>query len=424
MSLEMIWGWINFPLGLLAAEYVVGMRLPKRKYHVGLVILGCLPSLVASLLWRYVPISGPLGGSLIFFTIFVLSMVMPILAFQADGWSYLLVGVMAYCAQHISYQMYSLFSLIINPHSVWEQMTGLIVISVIVYTALYFAFTRQRPKNEPIAVYDPLLLIVSGLTLLVTVVLSFLGGISAIMSGRSDLPVIISVLSIIVCLLSIMVDICICSIKKGQVELTVLKHILAESQKQYESSKENIDVINIKYHDLKHQLSLLEKKLDKDELAPIKQAIIAYDQSFGTGNVALDTVLAEKAQICGVKGIRLTCMIDGNSLAEMKQSDIYSLFGNALDNAIRAVSDEEESNRVISLREVKHGGFTIITIENYHTGEIVFDNGLPLTTHEDKNFHGFGMKSMKMIVEKYGGEMMASFRDHIFRLQIILATKE
>ena len=50
-----------------------------------------------------------------------------------------------------------------------------------------------------------------------------------------------------------------------------------------------------------------------------------------------------------------------------------------------------------------------------------FIDGLPLTTNSDKDYHGFGMKSMKMIVGGYGGELSATASDGIFKLQIILA---
>lgn len=422
MTFEDIWGWINFPLGLLAAEFIIGMRLPKRKHAAVLFILGCIPALAMSLVWKYIPFNGLWGGTMIFFIIFLLSMVMPIATFNADIWSYLFVGVIAYSAQHISYQLYNIVNTLVRL-PLWGQIIILVAFSAAVYVALYFAFTRKRKKGETIPVYNVILLIVSGLTLTVTVVISFIGGAYAFRSGFVALPIILSVFSIISCLLSIFMGFSICFIKESQVELSVLKHMFYEAQKQYENSKESIDIINIKCHDLKHQIYSLKGKMEDHEFSGISQAITIYDNSFKTGNVALDTVLTEKALICQGKGIRLTCLVDGSSLDGMKQSDIYSFFGNAIDNAIEGVSREEEINKVISIREVKRKGFSIITIENFHTGEIVFENGLPQTTKEDKDYHGFGMKSMKMIAEQYGGEFIVSFADHIFKLQLILAHK-
>ena len=47
-------------------------------------------------------------------------------------------------------------------------------------------------------------------------------------------------------------------------------------------------------------------------------------------------------------------------------------------------------------------------------------DGLPVTGQDDKDFHGFGMKSMRMVVEQYGGELIVSFADNIFKVQIVL----
>ena len=64
-----------------------------------------------------------------------------------------------------------------------------------------------------------------------------------------------------------------------------------------------------------------------------------------------------------------------------------------------------------------------IHVENYYDDkeEIIFENGLP-KTKKDKNYHGFGMRSIKMICEKYGGSVLASAEDGIFNLDMIIPT--
>ena len=55
-----------------------------------------------------------------------------------------------------------------------------------------------------------------------------------------------------------------------------------------------------------------------------------------TGNHALDVILTEKSLICKQKEIKLTCMADGKQLAFMQTTDLYSIFGNLLNNSIEA----------------------------------------------------------------------------------------
>ena len=84
----------------------------------------------------------------------------------------------------------------------------------------------------------------------------------------------------------------------------------------------------------------------------MSRCLDTYDSSFNTGNKSLDVVLTEKKLLCDNKGIKFFCMADGKLLNGIKVSDIYSLFGNAIDNAIECladVADEDYIKRIIAL---------------------------------------------------------------------------
>lgn len=99
-------------------------------------------------------------------------------------------------------------------------------------------------------------------------------------------------------------------------------------------------------------------------------------------------------------------MIDGSKFEFMRQPDIYSLFVNILDNAIDAVEKIEDcEKRVISLTAEETAGMIFLNAENYFDGKITIVENLPETTNSDKNFHGFGMKSIEHIIKKYKGEL-------------------
>lgn len=106
----------------------------------------------------------------------------------------------------------------------------------------------------------------------------------------------------------------------------------------------------------------------------------------------------------------------------MRDGEIYAMFGNMLDNAMEAVlSIDDEERRCISLnvREVK--GYLSITMRNYCDKQLKFsEEGLPLTTKEDSEYHGFGMRSIKLIVEKYDGTFSLALEDGVFKLNVML----
>ena len=48
-----------------------------------------------------------------------------------------------------------------------------------------------------------------------------------------------------------------------------------------------------------------------------------------------------------------------------------------------------------------------------------FLDGLPVTTKADRDYHGYGMRSMRYITEKYGGTLTAQYRDGLFVLNLL-----
>lgn len=112
-------------------------------------------------------------------------------------------------------------------------------------------------------------------------------------------------------------------------------------------------------------------------------------------------------------------MIDGAQLDFMRDADIYSLFGNALDNAIEAVKDVDEEKRNIGISVKRVGEMVSVHVENYLDKPLEMNGDLPRTTKKDKEFHGFGLISIRNIVQKYGGIMTVKRVNNTFNLNII-----
>ena len=204
-------------------------------------------------------------------------------------------------------------------------------------------------------------------------------------------------------------------------ELNAEKRLRRMEREQYAMSKENIDLINIKCHDLKHHIRMIggQGKVDREVLRDLEAAVTIYDSTFKTGNDALDTVLTEKSLLCHKNGARLSCVSDPSPLLFLRDYDLYALFGNAIDNAVESVSALGEEKRAIDVSIKKRGELTIVSIRNFYEGELHFEDGLPVTTKADKNYHGFGMRSMREIVERYGGELTVDTTGNIFALNVL-----
>ena len=185
------------------------------------------------------------------------------------------------------------------------------------------------------------------------------------------------------------------------------------------SLAENIEIINEKCHDLKHQIAFLREDKSDKYISEIEKAVMIYDSTVKTGSAVLDILLTERKLQCESKGIKLTVVVNGKLLEFMDEMEVYSLFGNALSNAIESVSSLPQEERHIALKVARLGDMCSIHVENPYKGEIKFSEDLPETTR-DKKWHGFGMKSMNRIVTSYGGVMAVTTENGMFSLDILM----
>lgn len=203
--------------------------------------------------------------------------------------------------------------------------------------------------------------------------------------------------------------------QKIETELQIAESLLRQEKKRYNEMRDSIEVINMRCHDLKRQLSKLQDKLTQEEVDALREAIEIYDSNIHTGNEIVDTVLYQKELYCRKNGIRLSWVCDGRSLSFITPSSLYALLENAMENAIEATIDLPKEQKIITINAFREGSTVQIEVSNYFNTERAVQYG---TSKEDKVHHGFGLKSMRYIVSTYGGTIETSCVDNIFILNI------
>ena len=209
-------------------------------------------------------------------------------------------------------------------------------------------------------------------------------------------------------------------------ELDSIQSILQNQYVQYRQSRESIDLINHKYHDLKHQIAYLRAETDPERrsafLDEMEDEIRNYEAQNKTGNPVLDTILTGKSLYCARHKIALTCVADGSLLGFMNVVDLSSIFGNILDNAIEAeLRIRDKSKRLIHLMVYNRKDLLFIQCENYcDAPPELEEDGLPKTTKDDPDHHGYGLKSIRYTAGKYGGSMAVNVRDDWFELTVVI----
>lgn len=202
-----------------------------------------------------------------------------------------------------------------------------------------------------------------------------------------------------------------------------VQKLLEESEVQYAAAKRNVELINVKCHDLRHMIQYfrLQGRVDDGVFAEMEQAVREYDSGIQTGNPALDVILTEKSAECAALGIGFTCMAEAEGLQYIQPVDLYVLFGNALENAIEATQRlEDPEKKQISLTVRRTEELYSIHLQNYTSRAIQLIGDVPLTEKEDKQNHGFGVKSMRLLTEKYEGEIHFRQEGDVVELYLLL----
>lgn len=208
---------------------------------------------------------------------------------------------------------------------------------------------------------------------------------------------------------------------RTQKEREQIERLWEMDRTRLEQKKENTEALNLKFHDLKYRLAALQQEgLSDEAFQDLRVLIDHYASDFKTGNETLDIALSEYGTIAGKKGIRIKCIADGKQLDFLDTVDLYSLVGNALSNAVEYLDTAALADKTIDFSVKRNGNFVSVHVENPFEGKLQFVNGLPKTTKtKEPGFHGYGMKSMSRIVEKYNGTMAVATRDASFVVNMI-----
>lgn len=202
--------------------------------------------------------------------------------------------------------------------------------------------------------------------------------------------------------------------------------------RQFEWMEQMYEDVRMFRHDFPKKMRPLIAYLDEDRPDEAKEMAQQFSdfvsqtgERFHTGNYRLDTVLFCEQQIAQRDGIRLDVSFDTVFPPEgIDPDDIYTIFPNALDNAIEATR-KAAGEKVVTFRSHRAKQTVYITIRNPVAGDVKAKDGLPQTSKPDKAAHGYGFRSIKKAAAKYGDDNVSfSVQDGVFELQIFLNLPE
>lgn len=193
--------------------------------------------------------------------------------------------------------------------------------------------------------------------------------------------------------------------------------------------KENIyEEVRKTHHDFKNHIICIEKLLEQGKLELVSEYINNLKEEkfqvytwIKTGNDVVDAILNQKKSEGMKKNIDIDMKVVIPDDINIKPMDLCVILGNALDNGIEAnekIKDIDKRN--IKVRINPYKDYLFIETSNPTIFNPIDEYGQLKTTKDNKEKHGFGIKSMATVVEEYNGILNYEYDEGEFILSIML----
>lgn len=193
------------------------------------------------------------------------------------------------------------------------------------------------------------------------------------------------------------------------------------------SSNNQIETIKLLKHDMKNNISCIDALIEEenyDEAHNICHSLTNKYTSIGTivntENYLLNAVLNVEIEKAKSYGIPVKLSITNDLKMFKNSSDIISLIGNILDNAISYLSKNKVKNNEINFSTGYEGSYSVIKCRNNILDSVLFNNPSLKTDKEDKDNHGKGITIINSIAHKYNGDVIIKERNKEFIITVIL----
>lgn len=206
-----------------------------------------------------------------------------------------------------------------------------------------------------------------------------------------------------------------------------LKDTQYEYEKQKEMAKEAQKVqgqIRTLKHDMKNHtmviLGYLEEGKSEEAQKYAGEILNKLNKMYtyvNVGNSLLNYILNHKLSNAKESGCEIKAEIENLAFSYMDSVDFSALLNNLLDNAIEGALSSEEKK--VEVQIVSQKGFDVITVKN-SVAQSVLEHNAELISTKTEPGHGFGIKQVRSIVEKYNGMIDIYEKKNMFVVSILL----
>ena len=185
-------------------------------------------------------------------------------------------------------------------------------------------------------------------------------------------------------------------------------------------------------HDLRQYIRTASMLLEQEHYEELKEYFHQFAEESTekmqtpvcySKNMAVDAILHYYVSQLEQKGIEYRFSVEVPAKMRISDLDICRIFGNLLENAVRAVQKDEDTDEpyVTCVCKVKMGKL-LIDIENTYMGEVRRNGDVFYSTSHSGQ--GIGTASVSQTAEKYGGYADFSAEDGVFRANVFIPLEE
>lgn len=163
-------------------------------------------------------------------------------------------------------------------------------------------------------------------------------------------------------------------------------------------------------HDMKNHLSAIRVLVSEENTAgtiayldTLTQQVQTFASISDTGNLIIDSLINGKFQSCSSDGIEFKCNLQIPRNLRFDPYILNIILGNLIDNALDAVRKEDCLEKYIDLKIQYTQRNLVIKLKNTYNGKLKKQGDNFLTTKDNPQIHGLGLKSVRNAVEKVGG---------------------
>lgn len=206
--------------------------------------------------------------------------------------------------------------------------------------------------------------------------------------------------------------------KRRETEQALFEKQLVDLQTHITNVENLYGDLRLMRHDMNHHIMVLDglyrqRKFDEAEryVTAWKEATAVSDANARTGNPVTDIILSEKKREAEARGISFSGNFAFPENGNVDVLDMSVVLSNVLSNAIAAadcgLSGGDADLPYVSISSHRERNAYLIVVKNSFRGTLLFDeeSGLPRTSKDDTERHGFGLRNVKRVAEKYFGTM-------------------